>query len=288
MTDKPWHLHHGDCIAHMHEMERESVDMAVFSPPFPSTFSYSSSPEDLGNSEDLKHEARIHFAFFFAAIRPIIKPGRVMMVHCAQIGRLKRSGEVGLFDFRGLLIRLAIRAGFVYDYDWCITKNPQAQAIRTKKWEIKFQGLETDRAMSRGALPDYFIKFRAPGENKVPIRGEGQVTRNNWIDWAEAAWTDIKETNTLNVRGTKGEGDTKHICALQLDAIDRVVTLFSNPEEVVFSPFAGIGSEGYSALRLGRRFYGIERKDEYFQTAERNLEKAMREKESCEPVLYAE
>lgn len=288
LNGERWHLHHGDCVPHMHEMPRECVDLAAFSPPFPSTFSYTSLEEDIGNTEDLRHEVKVHFGFFFAAIRPLIKPGRVMVVHCTQIGRLKRSGEVGLFDFRGLLIRLAIRAGFVYEYDWVIGKNPQMQALRTKKWELKFQGLETDRAMSRGALPDYLLKFRAPGDNAVPIRSKGEVTRNNWIDWAECCWNDIRVTDTLNVRGTKGNGDTKHIAPLQLGVIDRIVRLYSNPGEIIFSPFAGIGSELYSALKLGRRGYGCEIKDEYVAAAKANLARAVQDAAECAPVLFGE
>ena len=118
------------------------------------------------------------------------------------------------------------------------------------------------------------IKFRAPGDNSVPVVSKGDVSRNQWIEWAEAAWLDIKETNTLNVKGTKGENDTKHICPLQLDVIERLVRLYSNPGELVFSPFTGIGSEGFVALTLGRRFYGCELKDEYVATAKKNLELA--------------
>src|SRR5207248_3004661 len=131
--------------------------------------------------------------------------------------RMKRVDRLGgLIDFRGLNIRLGQRAGLVWEYDWLVRKNPQAQAIRTRSRELQFAGLESDRAKSRGTLGDYLIKFRAPGENAVPVEGPNQVSRNNWIDWAECCWRDVKETDTLNVHGTKGEGDTKHICPLQL------------------------------------------------------------------------
>ncbi len=188
---------------------------------------------------------------------------------------MKRTGEVGLHDFRGLNIRIGERAGLVYEYDWMVRKNPQSQAIRTKSRELQFSGLESDRAKTRGTLNDYLIKFRAPGENAVPIDTPDQVSRNNWIDWAEGAWSDIRETDTLNVAEGRGEKDTKHICPLQLEVIDRCVRLFSNPGELVFSPFAGIGSEGYTALRLGRRFYGCELKDEYHRAALLNCERGL-------------
>ncbi len=276
-TNNQWSLHHGDCIPHMaEEMEPKSVDMAIFSPPFPSLYAYTSSESDIGNTDTVGPEAKLHLGFFFKALARVLKPGRVAVVHVCQIARMKRSGEVGLCDFRGINIRLGERAGLIYEYDWCVRKNPQAQAIRTRSRELQFAGLESDRAKQRGAIADYLIKFRAPGDNTVPIVSKGDVSRNQWIEWAEAAWMDIRETETLNVRGTKGEGDTKHICPLQLDVIERVVRLYSNPGELVFSPFAGIGSEGYMALRLGRRFHGCELKDEYVATAKSNLAKAVR------------
>jgi len=268
-------VHHGDCIPHMAELPEACFDMAVFSPPFPSLYAYTSKAEDIGNSEDLKGEAKLHLGFFYAQLARVIKPGRVVCVHVAQIPRMKRTGGVGLFDFRGLNIRIGERAGLVFEYDWCIRKNPQSQAIRTKSRELQFSGLESDRAKSRGAIADYILKFRVPGENEVPIQGAGEVSRNQWIEWAECCWQNISETDTLNVRGTKGEGDTKHICPLQLEVIERLIRLYSNPGEIVFSPFTGIGSEGYVALKLGRRFYGCEIKDEYYSTAIKNINLGM-------------
>lgn len=267
-----WDLHHGDCIPHMvEEMPESSVDLSVFSPPFPSLYAYTSSEADLGNTDSFNDEARIHFGFMYRGLMRVLKPGRVAVVHVCQIPRMKRSGGVGTCDFRGWNIRIAERAGLIYEYDWCVRKNPQAQAIRTRSRELQFAGLERDRAASRGAQPDYLIKFRKPGENAVAVDSPSQVSRNQWIEWAEASWIDIRETKTLNVRDAKGEDDTKHICPLQLDVIDRLIRLYSNPGEVVFSPFTGIGSEGYTALKLDRRFYGCELKDEYVRTARKNM-----------------
>lgn len=264
-----------DCIEHMATMPPASVDMAVFSPPFPSLYAYTSEAADIGNSEDLRGEARLHLGFFYRQLARIIKPGRVCMVHVAQIPRMKRTGEVGLHDFRGMNIRIGERSGLVYEYDWSVRKNPQSQAIRTKSRELQFAGLESDRAKSRGALPDYLIKFRAPGENAVPVESEGDVSRENWINWAECCWMDIRETDTLNVAEGRSEDDTKHICPLQIGVIDRLVRLYSNPNELVFSPFTGIGSEGYVAVLNGRRFYGCEIKKEYHAAAMKNMERAV-------------
>lgn len=246
-----------------------------FRPHFPSLYAYTSKEADIGNSEDLKGEAKLHLSFFYRQLARVVKPGRVIMVHVCQIARMKRSGGVGLFDFRGLNIRLGERAGLVYEYDWLIRKNPQAQAIRTRSRELQFSGLESDRAKSRGTLGDYLLKFRVPGDNAVPINSDKEVSRDDWIKWAECCWNDIKETDTLNVKEGRGKDDTKHICPLQLGLIERLILLYSNPGEIVFSPFTGIGSEGYMALKLGRRFYGCELKEEYHRAALRNMKRAM-------------
>lgn len=282
-----WHVHHGDCIEHMAAMPAACVDLSVFSPPFPSLYAYTSSGRDIGNSENMTGDAKLHLSFFYRQLVRVMKPGRVVVVHVMQIPRMKRSGGSGIHDFRGLNIRLGERAGFTYEYDWAVRKNPQAQAIRTKSHNLQFAGMERDRANSRGALADYLIKFKAPGENKLPVDSDGEVTRNDWIEWAECCWSDIRETDTLNVRGTKGDGDTKHICPLQLGVIKRIVKLYSNPGEVVFSPFAGIGSEGYVAVQLGRRFYGCELKDEYHAKACENIADAERNT-SSESSLFAD
>lgn len=295
---KTWHIHHGDCIPHMLEgMPENSIDFAVFSPPFPSLYAYTDSAADIGNVDAMGMEAKIHLGFMFSGLMRVLKPGRAAVVHVCQIPRMKRSGGVGLCDFRGINIRLGERAGLVYEYDWSVRKNPQAQAIRTRSRELQFSGLENDRAAQRGTLQDYLIKFRKPGENQVKIDSEGQVSRNDWIDWAEGCWDDIYETDTLNTAEAKSDDDTKHICPLQLEVIRRCVLLYTNPGEIVFSPFTGIGSEGYVALggkspktkkaiSDPRMFYGCELKKEYFEQAKRNLDRAINARSSDEqPAL---
>ncbi len=286
-SDQRYEIVLGDCIPHMAEMPAACIDFSVFSPPFPALYAYTSSERDIGNSED-RAEMKLHLSFFYRQLARIIKPGRVVMVHVMQIPRMKRAGGIGLFDFRGFNIRLAERAGLVFEYDWVVRKNPQAQAIRTKSRELQFAGLESDRARSRGALGDYLLKFTAPGENQTKIQSDGDVTRNQWIDWAECCWSDIRETNTLNVAEGRAENDTKHICPLQLDVIERLVKLYSNPGEIVFSPFTGIGSESFVSLRLGRRFYGCELKPEYYAAAVLNSDRAIETKlQDDETQLFA-
>lgn len=294
-------LHHGDCIPHMlQDMEPESVDFAVFSPPFPSLYAYTDSESDVGNVDHVNGEAQVHLSFMFNGLARVLKPGRAAVVHVCQIPRMKRSGGVGLCDFRGMNIRLGERAGLTYEYDWSVRKNPQAQAIRTRSRELQFAGLESDRAAQRGTLQDYLIKFRKPGENAVKIDTSGQVSRNDWIAWAEGCWDDIHETDTLNTAAAKSANDTKHICPLQLEVIRRCVLLYTNPAELVFSPFAGIGSEGFVSLggkspKTGRaiaeprRFYGCELKTEYYAKAQENLRHAIRQRESQKQAsLFAE
>lgn len=286
-------VHHGDCIPHMLEtMEPESVDFSVFSPPFPSLYAYTDSESDIGNVDSMGSEAQVHLSFMFRGLARILKPGRAAVVHVCQIPRMKRSGGVGLCDFRGMNIRLGERAGLTYEYDWSVRKNPQAQAIRTRSRELQFSGLESDRAAQRGTLQDYLIKFRKPGTNETPIDTPGEVSRNDWIDWAEGCWDDVSETDTLNTKAAKSGDDTRHICPLQLEVIRRCVLLFSNPGELVFSPFTGIGSEGYVSLggrsvKTGRsieqprRFYGCELKNEYHAQALKNLASAVNQAESA-------
>lgn len=298
LNGREWHIHHADCIDHMYDMPDHCVDMSVFSPPFPALYAYTSESADIGNSEDLRTEAKLHLSFFYRQLARVVKPGRVIVVHVAQIPRMKRSGEVGLNDFRGLNIRLAERAGLVWEYDWIVRKNPQSQAIRTKSRELQFAGLESDRAKQRGCLPDYLLKFRVPGENAVRIDASGQVSRNEWIKWAESCWDDVQETDTLNVKEGRGDDDTKHICPLQLEVIRRLVLLYTNPGEIVFSPFTGIGSEGYVSLggaspktklrvRDPRRFYGCELKQEYIDAARDNLTMAVRQRATQERTLFS-
>jgi DNA modification methylase len=281
-----YHVHHGDCIPFMADLPDACIDMSVFSPPFPSLYAYTESDSDLGNSEDMNGDARIHLSFFYRQLARIIKPGRVAIVHVADIPRMKRSGGVGLYDYRGLNVKLAERAGLVFEYAWMIRKNPQAQALRTRSRELQFAGLESDRAKARGCLPDWLLKFRAPGDNAVAVDSPGAVSRNEWIQWAESCWFDIRETDTLNTKAAKSEDDTRHICPLQLGVIERMVRLYTNDGELVFSPFTGIGSEGYEAVRLGRRFLGCELKDEYYKQALKNIGEAYAKSQQVEKMLF--
>lgn len=267
-----WKLLLGDSCERISEIEPESVDLSVFSPPFASLYTYSPSQRDLGNSFD-RDEFFEHFRYVIDGLLAATKPGRLACVHVMQLSTTKAThGVIGLTDFRGQTIDAFQRSGWTYYSEVTIDKDPQAQAIRTKAHCLMFNTLHRDSAHTRPALADYLILFRKPGENAVPIKTD--VDNETWIKWAHPIWYDIRESDTLNKRSAREDGDEKHICPLQLPLIERCVRLWSNPGELVFSPFAGIGSEGYIALKHGREFVGIELKASYWKTAAENLRNA--------------
>jgi DNA modification methylase len=270
-----WRLMLGDSCERMAEIPDGTIDLSVYSPPFASLFTYSPSPRDLGNSSS-RGEFFEHYAFIIAENLRITKPGRICCVHVQQITNTKAThGETGLSDFRGEVIRAYMAGGWIFHGEVTVNKDPQAQAIRTKAQALMFVTKNRDSSKTRPALADYLLMFRKPGENAVPIKTD--VTNDEWIDWAQPIWLDVKETNTLNARAGREIADERHICPLQLDFIERCVRLWSNPGETVFTPFAGIGSEVYQAVKYGRRGLGIELKPSYWNTAVANLNDLDRE-----------
>lgn len=267
-----WHLMLGDSCERLAEVDDNTVDLSVYSPPFASLFTYSPSDRDLGNSHD-RDEFLEHYSFIVDHMLRITKPGRLSVVHVQQLTTTKAThGVIGLTDFRGQLIQAHQAAGWVFHGEVTIDKDPQAQAIRTKAQALMFATLNRDSSWSRPALADYLLLFRKPGDNAVPIKPE--CDNEQWIEWARPVWYGIRETNTLNTAVARDDADERHICPLQLDLIERVVRLWSNRGELVASPFAGIGSEGHESVRLGRRFVGCELKPSYWKTAAANLQKA--------------
>jgi DNA modification methylase len=279
---RDWHLMLGDSAERMAELPNHSIDLSIFSPPFQSLFTYSPSERDLGNARS-EDEFWRHFAFISAQLRRLMKPGRNVCVHVAQIASMQATdGVIGVKDFRGATIRHFQDAGFTYHGDVTIDKDPQAQAIRTHSKALLFAQLKRDSAWLRPALADYILVFRAPGENEAPIHPD--ITNNEWIEWARPIWYGIRESDTLQVAPARSEEDERHICPLQLGTIERCIRLWSNPGETVLSPFAGIGSELYQAVKLGRRGVGCELKGEYFRVAVSNLRRA--EHEKVQPTLF--
>lgn len=276
-----FHLMLGDSCERLAEVDDNTVDLSIYSPPFASLYTYSPSERDLGNSTD-RAQFLEHYAFIVDHLLRVTKPGRLAVVHCQQLSTTKAThGVVGLTDFRGDLIRAHTSADWIFHGEVTIDKDPQAQAIRTKAHALMFQTLNRDSSNSRPAMADYLLVFRKPGDNAVPVKPE--CDNETWIQWARPVWYGIKETNTLNTGVAKDDADERHICPLQLDLIERCIRLWSNRGETVLSPFAGIGSEGHEAVRLGRRFVGCELKASYWRTAVANLERA--EHEASLPTL---
>ncbi|HVA17562.1 MAG TPA: DNA methyltransferase [Candidatus Dormibacteraeota bacterium] len=268
-----WRLMRGDCVVEMAKLADSSIDLSVFSPPFASLYVYSADSRDLGNSRGLD-QFFAHFGFCVEQLLRVTKPGRLACVHIAQIPTtLVNDGLIGMRDFRGETIRSFESKGWIYHGEVCIDKDPQAQAIRTHSKGLLFAQLRRDASWLRPALADYILVFRKPGENAVPIHPD--LTNDEWIEWARPIWYGIRESETLNAVEAREKQDERHICPLQLGTIERCIRLWSNPGELILSPFAGIGSEGYVALGQGRRFVGIELKQRYAEVAIRNLERAL-------------
>jgi DNA modification methylase len=277
-----WRLLLGDSCERLAELETESVDLSIYSPPFASLYTYSPSDRDLGNSASTD-EFIEHYRFVLDEVYRLTKPGRTSAVHVQQVAILKsRDGYVGLQDFRGRVIQAHIDAGFIYYGEVTVDKNPQLQAVRTKAQGLMFVQLRRDSAMSRPALADYVLIFHKPGDNATPINPD--IDNDTWIQWASPVWYGIAEMDTLNPGSGSDDADERHICPLQLSLIERAVRLWSNPGETVLSPFAGIGSEGYVSLLQKRRFVGCELKPSYWTTAVKNLQQA--EAEASAPTLF--
>jgi len=272
----------GDSVERMNEISNDSVGLSVFSPPFISLYTYSPTERDIGNCKT-EDEFFDHFGFIIENLLRVTMPGRNCCVHVAQVpAMLVRDGYIGMKDFRGKTISKFIERGWIYHGEVVIDKDPQAQSIRTHSKGLTFSQLEKDSSWLRPALADYILVFRKSGDNKEPIKPD--ISRNDWIQWARPVWYGIKETETLNFREARENRDERHICPLQLGTIERCIRLWSNKGDLVCSPFTGIGSEGYQALKFGRRFVGVELKESYFNVAVGNLKEA--ENSIEQPTLF--
>lgn len=273
-------MHLGDSVEIMPDIPDNSVDLSVYSPPFSDLFVYSATPRDLGNSKTME-EFFEHYKFIIRENLRITRPGRIACVHVQDTRSLKGvDGFAGRKDFSGMVIEAYQREGWIFFQRITIDKNPQAQAIRLKDHGLLFKTLKKDSTGLSGGHADYLLIFKKPGDNETPVTPfqNGEVSNDDWILWAHPVWYDIRESDTLNVAVARSEKDEKHMCPLQLPLIERCVRLWSNPGEVVFSPFAGIGSEGYEAIKRRRKFLGIELKPEYYKVAIQNLRNATMER----------
>ncbi len=269
---KDFAAYNGDCIDVVRQLPAKSIGFSLYSPPFGDLFVYSDSVADMGNSGDDQTFFK-HYEFLLKEMARVLMPGRLSAVHCTDLPLRKwKDGKIGIKDFSGEIIRAHEKHGFVLHSRVTIWRCPVVEMTRTKALGLLYKQLQKDSSKSRTGLADYLLVFRAPGENEVPIGHKPEdfpVTR--WQEWASPVWMDINQTNTLNVRIAKDGKDEKHLCPLQLDLIERALILWSNPKDIVLSPFMGVGSEGVMAIKSKRKFVGVELKENYWKIAVSNL-----------------
>ena len=270
VTDQ-WTLMNGDCVEVLRGLPEHSIDYSIFSPPFASLYTYSNSPRDMGN---VRNDAEFfeHFSHLIAELRRVMKPGHNVSFHCMLLPTSKeRDGYIGLKDFRGDLIRAFQAGGFIYASEVCIWKDPVTAMQRTNALGLLHKTVRENACMSRQGIPDYLVTMRAPGEMVDRVRHGDDYPVSKWQKVASPIWTDIDPGDTLQYMSAREHDDERHICPLQLEVIRRGIELWTNPNDIVLSPFAGIGSELYVAVEMGRRAVGVELKASYYQQAVRNL-----------------
>lgn len=280
-----WRVHLADCVEVASEIPNDSLHFTIYSPPFASLYTYSNSDRDMGNCKG-DEEFFEHYRFLVGELYRATMPGRLVSFHCMNLPTSKQNnGYIGIRDFRGDLIRLHQSAGWIYHSEVCIWKDPVTAMQRTKALGLLHKTIRKDSSMSRQGIADYLVTMRKPGENAESISHTSEdFPVSLWQNYASPVWMDINPSDTLQFRSAREHDDERHICPLQLQVIERAMQLWSNPGDLVFSPFAGIGSEGFTALKMGRRFLGAELKRSYWEQACRNLEQANREQRG----LFAE
>jgi len=277
---KDYVLYHADCVDVTRGLADDSIHYTVFSPPFSSLYTYSNSDRDMGNVRDGGEFAK-QFGFLVPELLRVTKPGRLLSFHCMNLPTSKaRDGYIGITDFRGELIRAFVAAGWIYHSEVCIWKDPVTAMQRTKALGLLHKQIRKDSAMSRQGIADYLVTMRKPGDNPEPVAHTAeQFPVEIWQRYASPVWMDIDASNTLQKDSARDDADERHIAPLQLDVIGRAVDLWTNPGDTVYSPFAGIGSEGWMSLAKGRRFVGAELKESYWKQARGNLDAAGRQVE---------
>jgi len=294
-------IYHGDCVEIMRGLPDESVHLSLFSPPYSSLYVYSNSVRDIGNCVN-DEEFFEHFRFVVEQLYRIMKPGRQVAVDCMNMSStITREGYIGIKDFRGDLIRMFQSFGFIFHTEFVVWKDPLVEATRTKALGLLHKQLCKDSAMCRAGGPQYLLCFRKPGENPEPVAHEhglqafygeeppasGNLSHERWRRYASPVWMDISPTNTLQKESAREEEDEKHICPMSLDIIARAIELYSNPGDVVFDPFSGLGSTAYQAVLMGRYGLGTELKESYYKQAVENLKRAERNAKAPQFTLEA-
>jgi superfamily II DNA or RNA helicase len=288
-SGKGWTMHLADCVEAAQEIPSDSIHYSVYSPPFETLYTYSNSERDLGNSRT-SEEFWQHYRFLIGETYRAMMPGRLVSIHCMNLPTSKvRDGVIGIRDFRGEIIRSFEDAGFIYHSEVCIWKDPVTAMQRTKALGLLHKQIRKDSAMSRQGIPDYLVTMRKPGENTEPIsHTHEEFPVSLWQRYASPIWMDINPSDTLQYRSAREHNDEKHICPLQLEVIRRAIKLWSNPGDTVWSPFGGIGSEGYVAIEQGRKYLGSELKASYWRQACANLESAHKQAQTLFDVVEAQ
>ena len=278
MVKEKYAIYNGDSCEVTKNIPDDSIHYSLFSPPFASLYTYSNSDRDMGNSKG-DDEFYNHFIFLAKELYRITMPGRLLSFHCMDLPTTKeRDGVIGLKDFPAILRQIFQDCGFIYHSKVTIWKNPVTAMQRTKALGLLHKQIRKDSAMCRQGIPDYIVTMRKPGENPERVSHTHEsFPVNVWQNYASPVWMDIKQSDTLQRKSARAEKDERHICPLQLDVIQRCVELWTNPGDIVFDPFAGIGSVPYVALKLGRRGMGCELKQSYYEQAKANLEIAAQE-----------
>lgn len=260
--------YHGDCVDVVRQLPSDSIDISVYSPPFGSLFVYSESAADMGNSSSDGEFAQ-HYEFLVRQKFRVTKPGRITAVHCTDLPLTKwKDGAVGIKDFSGQIIEIHERCGWILHSRRTIWKSPVTEMTRTKHVGLLYKQLQKDSIKSRGGMPDYLLTFVKPGDNAEPVRQTPEsFPLDQWQEWASPVWMTVNQSNVLNVRAAKEPTDERHLCPLQLDVIERALILWSNPGDVMLTPFGGIGSEPYVAMKLGRKAISVELKESYWRQA---------------------
>lgn len=267
--------YHGDSVEIIQGIPSDSIHYSIFSPPFASLYTYSASDRDMGNCRDAEAFYQ-HFLFLVEQLYRVTMPGRMVSFHCMNLPTSKeRDGFIGIRDFRGDLIRMFQDAGFIFHSEVCIWKDPVTAMQRTKAIGLLHKQLKKDSCISRQGIPDYLVSMRKPGENPEPVHHTNEsFPVQVWQRYASPVWMDINPSDTLQKESAREDNDERHICPLQLQVIQRGIELWSNPGDTILSPFMGIGSEGYQAVKMGRKFIGIELKESYFRQSVANLRNA--------------
>lgn len=281
-----WVLYNGDSCEIIKSIPNDSIHYSVFSPPFQSLYTYSNSERDMGNCRD-SDEFYAHFDFLASELFRVMMPGRMMSVHCMNLPTSKeRHGYIGIQDFRGDLIRIFQKVGFIYYSEVCIWKDPVTAMQRTKALGLLHKQLKKDSCRCRQGIPDYVVTFQKPGDNPEPCTHTNEsFPVSAWQNYASPIWMDINPTDTLNYTSARENDDERHICPLQLPVIKRCIDLWTNPGDVVLDPFAGIGSTGYVAIMNKRRSVGIELKQSYYNLATDNMRTAERKSKTTQVGL---